>query len=277
MSGHALRDWRLIAGHENVVTDPAVISRAEVATFATSARIMAILRPANAGEAAACMAAAHRHGIDVHPVSRGLNWGLGSKTPAVSGAAVMELHRLDRIVGFDESSAFVTVEPGVTFRQLDAFLKARGSRLFLPAIGGSPDASIIGNAIQRGHGIGPSSQRADAIGSMEVVLRDGTVASTGYLPGSIFTGGETHRHGAGPSLAGLFQQGFMGIVTRMTLAGTDAGTVGSVLRQDGNRGGPRKPARKVAADVDGRMLRPACVHVLEPLQAACLRWPVPLA
>jgi 4-cresol dehydrogenase (hydroxylating) len=111
----------------------------------------------------------------------------------------------------------VTVEPGVTFAQLDAFLTGRQSQLFLPTIGGSGQASIVGNAVERGHGIGPNPRRADAVAAIEAVLADGSEVRTGFAGATTFSGAAAHRHGVGPSLAGLFLQGRLAVVTRMTL------------------------------------------------------------
>ena len=81
---------------------------------------------------------ANRFRIPIYPISSGLNWGYGSRVPPQSGVLV-DLRRLNRIVEFDEELAFVTIEPGVTQRQLQAFLEARGSRLWMDATGASPD------------------------------------------------------------------------------------------------------------------------------------------
>jgi 4-cresol dehydrogenase (hydroxylating) len=147
-----------------------------------------------------------------------MNWGFGSRVPAEGHCAILDLGRMAAILDQDERLAFITVQPGVTFAQVDAFLRSAGSILFLPAIGGPPDASVIGNALERGHGIGPVPQRAAAIGAVEAVLADGRRASAGFPPGAAFRGAETHRHGIGPSLAGLFLQSNLAVVTSMTLA-----------------------------------------------------------
>jgi 4-cresol dehydrogenase (hydroxylating) len=213
----AVSAWRQTIGSEHVVTDPAVLARAETATFATSAKVIAVLRPADADETAACLRVAHAEGLAVHPVSRGLNWGFGSRVPPTSGAVLVDLARMDAIVAFDEERAVVTLQPGVTFSQLDAFLREQGSRCFMPAIGGSGHASVVGNAIQRGHGIGPAPRRIDAVGAVEGLLLDGTPVAAGYPRQTAFHGAEAHRHGVGPSLAGLFFQSDLTVVTCMTL------------------------------------------------------------
>lgn len=50
--------------------------------------------------------------VPVYPTSRGRSWGFGSRVPAADGCVLLDLGRMNRIVGFDERLAYVTVEPG---------------------------------------------------------------------------------------------------------------------------------------------------------------------
>jgi 4-cresol dehydrogenase (hydroxylating) len=193
------------------------LRRAETATFATGQRVPAILRPATRTEVQACLRTAARHGVAVYPVSRGRNWGLGSRVPVRSGCVLLDLGRLDRILDFDEEMAHVTVEPGVTFRRLYDFLRQRGSRLFLNTTGGSPEASVLGNALERGDGAGPYGDRFAHVCTLEAVLATGECVHTGF--GRFGDGplAPLHRWGVGPALDGLFSQSNLGVVTRMTV------------------------------------------------------------
>ena len=212
----ALAAWRAALGDEQVVVDPPALQRAGTATFATHAGVAALLRPASTAQVQACLRVATAHGVPVHPVSRGRNWGLGSRVPPVNGAVLLDLGRMNRILAFDEDLACLTVEPGVTFRQVHDFLRERGSHLFCAVIGGAAEASLIGNALERGDGVGPLRQRAEHAAAMEVVLADGRRIETGLgrWPGALAT--PVHRAGLGPGLDGLFAQSSLGVVTRMT-------------------------------------------------------------
>jgi hypothetical protein len=44
-----------------------------------------------------------------YPISRGKNWGYGSRVPARDGCVLLDLGRMNRIVGFSEKLAYVTV------------------------------------------------------------------------------------------------------------------------------------------------------------------------
>lgn len=213
----ALAEWRAALGAAHVSDDPATLLALNTATYPTLPRAAAALRPADVAEVRACLLIAARHGARLHPISRGRNWGLGSRVPPDDGAVVLDLSRLDAIVDFDETMAWVTVEPGVTFAQLYAFLRARRSRLFASTIGGSPGASVLGNALARGDGSGPLGDRWSHVCALQVLLSTGETVCTGY---GRFVGtslGPLHRHGVGPALDGLFSQSSLGVVTRLTL------------------------------------------------------------
>ena len=104
-------------------------------------------------------------------------WGTGTHPFTVDGhaAPVAPAWRWD-----SKALAYVTVEPGVTFAALHAFLRARGSRLFASTTGGSPHASVVGNALERGDGSGPYGDRLQHACALEVVLPTGEVVHTGH-------------------------------------------------------------------------------------------------
>lgn len=212
----ALSAWRRAIGPSWVLTGGEALERAQQATFATAARSLAMLSPADAGEVAACLRIASRHRIPVYPFSGGRNWGYGSRVPPRDGAVLLSLARLDRILAHDEELAYVTLEPGVTFAALEAFLGTRASRLLPPLTGASPDASIIGNVLERGLGKGPYEDMAGRTADYEVVLASGATLRTGYGDAAPRVA-PLRADGIGPGLRGLFLQGNLGVVTRLTL------------------------------------------------------------
>ena len=108
-----------------------------------------------AGKCRSACASRTVFGVPVYPISSGKNWGYGSRVPAADGCILLDLGRMNRIVDFNEELAYVTVEPGVTQAQLYAFLRERGSNLWVDATGASPECSLIGNAVERGFGHTP--------------------------------------------------------------------------------------------------------------------------
>lgn len=213
----ALTAFRDAVGPEHVLTDGAALARAMTATFATAARIPAIVRPSSREEVQACLGVANRFRVRVYPVSRGKNWGFGSRVPAADGCVLLDLGRMNRVVDYDESLAYVTVEPGVSFAELYAFLRARGSKLFASTTGASPHASVLANALERGDGSGPYGDRASHVCALEVVLPTGEVVHTGQDRFAGAKAAPVMRWGVGPALDGLFSQSNLGVVTRLTL------------------------------------------------------------
>jgi 4-cresol dehydrogenase (hydroxylating) len=212
----ALAEWRSALGEAHVLTDAEALKTAGTATFATTQSIPAILRPANTAEVQACLRIAQAHGVPVYPVSGGRNWGYGSRVPPRDGCVVMELARMNRILAYDEKLAYLTVEPGVTFQQAYTWLKERGSSLFITTIGGSPEGSLIGNALERGDGRGPHADIFNHVCGLEVVLPNGERVETGMARFPNAHAAPVYRWGLGPSLDGLFSQSALGVVTRMT-------------------------------------------------------------
>src|ERR1700744_1263135 len=104
----ALEAFRAAVGPEHVLTDPAALASAMTATFATSAGVPAIVRPASREEVQACFRVANRFRVPLYPTSRGKNWGFGSRVPAADGCVVLDLGRMNRVVDFDETLAYVT-------------------------------------------------------------------------------------------------------------------------------------------------------------------------
>ncbi|MEI9976281.1 MAG: FAD-binding oxidoreductase [Ignavibacteriota bacterium] len=213
----ALSEWTDILGPENVVTEIPALQAAETGTFASPYRVPAIIRPANRKEVQECLRIANRYGTPVYPISSGRNWGYGSRMPSADGCVQMDLGRMNRIVDFSESLAYVTVEPGVTQAQLYAFLEERGSKLWMDATGASPHCSLIGNNVERGFGHTPYGDHFAHVCGLEVVLPTGDLVETGFARFAGAQAAPIYNWGVGPALDGIFSQSNFGIVTRMTI------------------------------------------------------------
>lgn len=213
----ALSRWRDILEPGRISIDPETRALAERATYAHTRVVQAVLRPGSVAQVQAVLRVATETGVPVHVASTGRNWGLGSRLPVRSPSVLLSLSDLDRILAFDARLGTITVQPGVSFAGVDAFLEEQGAGLYLAPTGGPAEGSPLANALERGDGYGPLGARADAIAGLEVVLPTGEIVRTGYrrFPGSALSG--THKHGVGPMLDGLFTQSNLGIVTEATL------------------------------------------------------------
>ena len=208
----AIAAWREALGAEHVVEGPPLR-----ATFAADREVTALLSPGSVGEVQECLRIANRCGTPLHPVSAGRNWGYGSQLPPRTRCAVLHLGRLDKILDFNPEMAWVTVEPGVTFRQLHAFLVEKNATLFATTTGASPEASLIGNALERGDGRGPCGDRFAHLCNLQVVLPSGELIHTGFGRWPDALAANAGRWGLGPDLDGLFAQSGLGVVTRATI------------------------------------------------------------
>ena len=210
----ALEAWTRLLGAAGVVTAPAELAAVEAATFTTEQRIPVIVRPSTRDEVRECLRIAHAARVPIYPISAGKNWGLGSRVPTQSGSVLLDLGRLDRIISFDNELGLLRVEPGVTFQRAYDFLVDHGSRFFLSSTGASPEASLIGNAVERGDGAGPYSDRFAHMTDLEVMLSTGETLRGGFERYGVGAG--EHRWGVGPWLDGLFSQSNFGVVTAAT-------------------------------------------------------------
>jgi 4-cresol dehydrogenase (hydroxylating) flavoprotein subunit len=217
MDNNAISEWQQILGEAYVIVEESCLQALETATFSTDQSVSAVLKPATSEEVQACLKVANHYHIPIYPISTGNNWGYGSSVPTVSGSVVMDLGRMNQIVDFNEDLAYVTLEPGVTQRQLYTFLKDQKSSLWMDATGSSPDCSIIGNTLERGFGHTPYGDHFAHSCGMEVVLPTGELIHTGFGRFENSQAKSIYAWGVGPWLDGLFSQSNFGIVTQMTI------------------------------------------------------------
>src|SRR5690606_20415435 len=115
-------EFAALLGDGNVISDPGQLTAAAQTNYPASQRIPLIIRPAAAAELAECLKIARRYNQPVYVVSRGKNWGYGSKVPVQDNCILIELDRMNRILEYDGQLGYMTVEPGVTFQQAFDFL-----------------------------------------------------------------------------------------------------------------------------------------------------------
>ena len=137
--------------------------------------------------------------------------------PVEDNCVIIDLRRMNRILDFSEELAYITVEPGVTQRQVIEFLQRtnQGYGSMPPDL--LPNRSLIGNTMERGFGHTPYGDHFANSCALEVVLPDGDCAETGFSRFANAKAGPVYRWGVGPTLDGLFSQSNLGIVTRMTV------------------------------------------------------------
>lgn len=176
-------------------------------------------QPCNIEELSTIVRTARLQKTPLYPVSKGLNWGYGSRSPVVENCILVDLSCMNRIINADSISydhPIAVIEPGVTQIQLYEFLAKKLPKLTFNVTGSSIDTSIIGNALDRGIGyLGP--KKNDLFG-FEIVTGTGEPFRTGFRRlGNDSPLSQTHPFGLGPILDGLFYQSNFGIVANACL------------------------------------------------------------
>ncbi|MCZ6666916.1 MAG: FAD-binding oxidoreductase, partial [Gammaproteobacteria bacterium] len=206
---------RELLGSEHLLTHPEAIAPYTQSTLARATIPLAVARPASADEVAGITRVAERFHLPLYPISRGKNWGYGDACAVTDGQVIVDLSRMNAIIEVDAQMAYAVIEPGVTQGQLSEYLREHGIPLWLDCTGAGPEASIVGNVLERGFGHTPYGNRFQNICSMQVVLSNGRVLETGFGHFSRAKTKNLFPTGLGPVLHGLFTQSNLGIVTRL--------------------------------------------------------------
>lgn len=215
-AGAALHAWRGLLGGARFLT----ADECEPYTrncIGASRNVLAVLRPRSEHDVVDIVKIAAQFSVPLYPISKGHNWGYGAALPVTDNCAIVDLSDMDRVVEHNDALAIVTVQPGVTTGQLDRFLSENGSDLMVPVTGAGPTGSLVGNALERGYGITPTTDHFSAVLALRAVLPDGTVYQGAMADAGGANINKLHKWGIGPYLDGLFSQGNFGIVTEMTI------------------------------------------------------------
>jgi 4-cresol dehydrogenase (hydroxylating) len=213
----ALTGIQAIVGAAHVIEETAQVASHSRDIIPWAYCPVAFAYPGSVEELTALVKLANQYDVPLWPVSKGKNWGYGAATPARSGALVVVLERLNRIIEVNTEMAYAIVEPGVTYRQLHAHLRERGIPLWLDCTDGPADGSVMGNALERGVGETDYGDHFGNICGMEALLADGSMVRTGGGPFAGYKSWNTYKWGVGPYLEGLFTQANYGIVTKIGL------------------------------------------------------------
>lgn len=179
--------------------------------------IAAALKPISAEEIQKIVSVCRRNTIRLYPVSAGRNWGYSDSMPTGSGHVILDLSLMNRIHDYDSEMGIVTLEPGVTQQQLSEYLGRHGAHHVISVTGSSPDASIVGNYLERGFGLIPIMDHALSVMNLQAVLGDGSLYSSPLQSFGGTKSADVFRWGSGPYTDGLFFQSSFGVVTRMTI------------------------------------------------------------
>lgn len=145
---------------------------------------------------------------DYHVISKGKNWGYGSKLGMVGNTHLLDLSEL-REIELDEKLGCIKLQAGVTQEDVYTLLKTRNSDYMLSITGSSRDSSIIGNIVNHGYGNGKSTIRMN-----DVIQVNGFTSNGKYIEG---INQSTCKYGSQSKLFELFAPNNKTIISEVKL------------------------------------------------------------
>ncbi len=215
VSENAIHAWTAALGEGKVDASEASCARYGKTTLPSGTTPCCILHPTTQEDVQTIARIAQEHGQPIYPISGGKNWGYGDACAPEEHAAIIDLGGMNRILKIDPALGYVVIEPGVTQQQLYEAVRAQAPDFWLDVTGAGPNATIVGNIMERGFGHTPYADHVRSTCGMTVVLPDGRLLETGF---GHYPGNKTQHlypYGVGPILDGLFYQSNLGIVTQV--------------------------------------------------------------
>lgn len=194
---------------ENFVTGAAVRAQhANTLTWYDSEPPDGVLFVASEEEVAEAVGICAAHRLPVIPFGAGTS--LEGQVNAPKGGLSIDLSRMDRIKEVHANDLDCVVEPGVSRKRLNDYVKDQG--LFFPVDPGAEEATLGGMASTRASGTNAvryGTMRENVL-SVRAVLADGRIISTG---------GRARKSANGYDLTRLFvgSEGTLGVITELTV------------------------------------------------------------
>ena len=202
----AFLKWTSVVGREHVLTDERHRDDYSTTTLPKGTRPAGVVRPSTAKQVSEVAGIARHHNVPLHAISCGKNWGYGDACAPADGYVIVDLSRMNRIREVNVELGYAVVEPGVTQGQMYQYIQENNLPLLFDVTGAGPDASIVGNILQRGFGHTPYGDRFRHTCGLEVVLPDGNIVNTGFGQFENAKASRVFPWGVGPWLDGLFTQ-----------------------------------------------------------------------
>lgn len=217
--GNALEsDLLAILGETGLLTDDETCVLHSSDLLQEGGQCRAVVRPANKAELAQAVTVLSQANIAMAPRGGGLTY-VGGYTMPGRGFVSIDLSRMDQIIEINERDLYITVEPGVTWRQIHLALKPLGLRLpFFGTFSGR--GATVGGGLSNGAlflGTARYGSAAEIVLGMQIVTGDGALLRTGQL--AVRNAKSPFFRTFGPDLTGIFvhDAGALGIKAQATL------------------------------------------------------------
>nr|MDO8079468.1 FAD-binding oxidoreductase [Candidatus Freyarchaeota archaeon] len=213
-----IQELEKILGKNRVISTPSVLKlySSDKSSFDPDRTPACVLKPRNVSEIQNIIKFSTKHRKPLTPSSSGVHF-YGRTIPA-DGGIVVDLSEMNRIVKIDARNKNVTVEPGVTFSQLES-IKEQGLIPLFPLCP-PQEKSALTSYLEREPLLIPKLEYYDPILTMEVVLPTGEILRTGSAAVTPSKFAEyVVPFGPGLNWNQFFQgaQGTLGIVTSATI------------------------------------------------------------
>ncbi|MDC0073819.1 FAD-binding oxidoreductase [Alphaproteobacteria bacterium] len=208
-----------IVGNNNILLEPEECELYSSDIFYKSKNPADIvISPRSSQEVSKAIKASTKEGFHIIPRGGGMSY-TGGYSPKNPNSIIIDMSKMNSIIKINKEDMYVTVECGVTWKQLYEELKSKGLRTpyFGPFSGmhATVGGALSQNSIFYGSSIYGSA--AEAVLSLEVAIHDGQLINTGS--NSNIHGSTPFFRNYGPDLTGLFigDTGSLGFKTVATL------------------------------------------------------------
>ncbi|MBT0669235.1 FAD-binding oxidoreductase [Novosphingobium profundi] len=211
-------DLRARLGETELRTDPEALALHGSDLLEGGGDCRMVVRPSSVEQLAAAVARIGAAGLAMAPRGGGLTYVRGY-VPQARPFAAIDLAGLNRIVSISEEDMVITVEAGVTWRQIHEALTPLGLRLpFFGTFSGA--RATVGGGLSNGAlflGTARHVSAAETVVGLEVVLADGSLLHTGQK--AVANAPLPFMRTFGPDTTGLFlhDAGALGIKARASL------------------------------------------------------------
>jgi D-lactate dehydrogenase (cytochrome) len=205
-------------GEEAVIRDEAQRSAHSADLLGAGANCALVVRPGSVEELQKAVELIAHAGLAIAPRGGGLTY-VGGYIPAGGDHVAIDLRRMDRIVEINPRDMYITVEAGVTWKQIYEALRPHGLRLpFFGTFSGR--GATVGGGLSNGAlflGTARYGSAAEIVLGMAVVLADGALLHTGQL--AVARASKPFFRTFGPDTTGLFvhDAGALGVKADATL------------------------------------------------------------